>query len=58
MESRLEGAELFVVLVWPIFRAAAFQDILTWGRFSCDSPEFIEVFCGVPRLVGLPIPVR
>jgi hypothetical protein len=30
-------------------------DILKWRRCSCDAPGFIELFCGAPRLLGLPI---
>ena len=39
---------------WTHF-TAAFQDILKWRRCSCDAPGFIELFCGAPRLLGLPI---
>ena len=38
-------------------RPAAFQDILKWRRCSCDARGFIELFFGVPRLLGLPIQV-
>ena len=34
---------------------AVTEDILKWRRCSCDAPGFIELFCGAPRLLGLPM---
>ena len=38
-------------------RAAAFQDIPKWRRCSCDVRGFIELFCGMRRVLGLLIRV-